>query len=132
MITISRTEAIPKNARSTVNRGDTVDVYFDDDSEEILRVKNESDQNDTIIRRDKKINRSIDIKTQTVTTAGGNIFDAGIKSKAAITSAVVSMPVDAVINWVMNDNSTVSVDLNELKEALWLIVQLHTTKWEIV
>jgi len=80
-----------------------------------------------------KVVRTERMRTLTVTTAGGKIFDADETSQARMSRALQTAQITGLTEtaWVMADNTVVTVTVEEMQEALALSVLAQATVWFI-
>lgn len=75
--------------------------------------------------------RILAISKTTVMTTNGNVFDADEESQNRMTRAIVSMQLAEVneTNWILANNTSATVTVAELGEALRLAGQEQTRIW---
>lgn len=76
-----------------------------------------------------KVERSLSVSAITVTTAAGNTFDGDEISQVRMARAIVAMPDDGTVRWVLADNTTTQASAIELKEALRLAGAAQASIW---
>lgn len=69
--------------------------------------------------------KSLALSTLTVTTSQGNTFDGNFEARLNLTNAIMASDITGNTStpWKLADNSVVTVELSELKEALALAIQ---------
>ena len=91
--------------------------------EEVDFINQESLQNNEI-EINKEIKRQM-INNIIVTTSNGNVFQGNEESQDRMSRSIISLSIlgQDYIDWILYDNSVVSISLEELKEALVLANQ---------
>lgn len=76
-----------------------------------------------------KADRAAAVKAITVTTSAGNSFDGDEESQGRMARAILALPIDGTVTWVLADNSAIQVTAAELIEALALAGAEQARLW---
>lgn len=76
-----------------------------------------------------KAARAAAVKAIAVTTEAGNTFDGDEESQGRMARAILALPVDGTVTWVLADNTTIQATAAELTEALALAGAEQARLW---
>lgn len=80
-------------------------------------------------RQAYKAERAAAVKAIIVTTSAGNSFDGDEESQGRMARAILALPSEGTITWVLADNSTIQATASELTEALALAGAEQARLW---
>jgi len=99
------------------------------DWSKLVTAEEKADQAKKEAREAFKADRAADVSSITVTTTSGNTFDGDEVSQARMARAIVAMPEEGVVRWVLADNTSIHASAMELKEALRLAGAAQASMW---
>ena len=99
------------------------------DAPYVVYTKKSDEQIMEIMLQKTKLQRVSNVQAITVTTIAGNTFDGDEVAQGRMARAIVAMDDADVTQWILADNSIISVSKAELKEALKLAGQAMTAIW---
>ena len=95
----------------------------------LVTAEEKADQVKKEAREAFKSDRAAAVSSITVTTSSGNTFDGDEVSQERMARAIVAMPDEGAVRWVLADNTTTQASAIELKEALRLAGAAQASIW---